>query len=112
MESVVGGLDSCFVAVMVFTAGKTVAKSRGIEGNSAQYERRGDPYKIIQEALNEARDNATDETPYKIVIPAGTYDLNGQLKVYSNTWVSMNGVTLRNKYGKTMMRFGWPGRRI
>ena len=102
-----GGLLLILCAVMVFTAGKTVAKaeaSKEIVLNMSA----GDPYKIIQEALNEARDNATDEMPYKIVIPAGTYDLNGQLKVYSNTWVSMNGVTLRNKYGKTMMRFGWP----
>ena len=93
-----GGLLLILCAVMVFTAGKTVAKaeaSKEIVLNMSA----GDPYKIIQEALNEARDNATDEMPYKIVIPAGTYDLNGQLKVYSNTWVSMNGVTLRNKYG-------------
>ena len=46
---------------------------------------------VLQAALDEARDNATDASPYKIVIPAGTYYLSGAVFIYSNTTISAYG---------------------
>lgn len=41
----------------------------------------------IQRALNEAGRNATPDNIYKIYIPAGTYRMERDLYVYSNTWI-------------------------
>lgn len=49
---------------------------------------------VVQEYLDEARDNATDDKPYKIVIPAGTYNIVDGFRVYSNTYIYMKDVTL------------------
>lgn len=46
----------------------------------------------LQEALYDARDNTSGT--YTITIPKGKYKLSNTLKVYSNTRVVMNGVTL------------------
>lgn len=41
----------------------------------------------LQNALDYARDNASDETMIKVYIPKGTYLLQSRLTVYSNTWI-------------------------
>lgn len=41
----------------------------------------------VQQALNLARDMATDSMPYKIIIPRGTYKITAPLEIYSNTQI-------------------------
>ena len=48
---------------------------------------------VVQKYLDEARDNATDAKPYKIIIPEGEYKINTGFRVYSNTYIYMKGVT-------------------
>ncbi|MEE0061378.1 MAG: Ig-like domain-containing protein [Acutalibacteraceae bacterium] len=48
----------------------------------------------VQSALNNARDNATDSNIYKIVVPKGSYIIKNGLKIYSNTYLTLTGVTL------------------
>lgn len=47
----------------------------------------------IQSALKTARDNATASKKYKVVVESGTYTLTNSLHIYSNTYLSLNGVT-------------------
>ena len=61
----------------------------------------------VQYALNEAADKATDEMPYTVVAPAGSYDLSSVLRVFSNTTLDLRGVTLkRMKNAGNMLRVG------
>lgn len=61
----------------------------------------------ISKALLTARDNATEANIYKIVVPEGTYYIYDRLEIYSNTWLSMNGVTLvRSPQARNMLRVG------
>lgn len=59
----------------------------------------------IQKILNEARDHATAELPYKIIIAPGTYEISGgALHIYSNTHFFMESVTfLRSGSGNIMV---------
>ena len=60
----------------------------------------------VQNALNTARDHATAENPYIVIVPEGSYDLNGVLRMYSNTTLEMYGVTLRRTESGNMLRVG------
>ena len=60
----------------------------------------------VQNALNTARDHATAENPYIVIVPEGSYDLNGVLRMYSNTTLEMYGVTLRRTGSGNMLRVG------
>lgn len=64
------------------------------------------PTKAIQAALDMAQDNNFNGKLYYITIPEGKYDINSQLKIYSNTYLSMQNVTLVRKFTGTMMKFG------
>lgn len=48
----------------------------------------------VQAALNEARQNATAQLPYTVVVPEGEYALDYVLRIYSNTTLDLRGVTL------------------
>ena len=50
--------------------------------------------RAVQFALDDARGHATAELPYTVVVPAGEYDLDYVLRVYSNTTIDLHGVTL------------------
>ncbi len=70
----------------------------------------------IQEALDEARDNATDARPYMISLGDGEYHIDGALNIYSNTYFKMSdGATIiKNKKeklnaGDNMLKLGAPG---
>ena len=62
-----------------------------------------DSWKAIQYALNYAVDNASDEVQIKVVIPEGTYSISKPLKIYSNTWLYMEGATIRRDYNNGRM---------
>ena len=42
-------------------------------------------YAYIEQALQYAKETATDEQPVTVTLPSGTYDLSGCLHIYSNT---------------------------
>lgn len=65
-------------------------------------------YKAVQNALYEASNNATTSKPYKIKVAAGTYSLTQALHIYPNTYLDMNGVTVKLATGAAtnMMKFG------
>ena len=69
----------------------------------------GDITKNIQAALDQAKVEATERSPFIITIPPGTYSLTGQLKIYSNTHIKMPGVTIirGNMSPKTMIKVGF-----
>lgn len=56
-------------------------------------------YKAIQTALNEAKENATDALPYKIIVEPGTYTLSQTLHIYSNTYLYTKDVTIKQEKG-------------
>lgn len=61
-------------------------------------------FKAIQAALNSAHYGATKDNPYKIIVEPGSYDLRSVLHIYSNTTLSLNGVTfVRNKEAMSNM---------
>ncbi len=49
--------------------------------------------KTIQKALNEARNNATDEKRYRIYLPKGSFNLNSTLNIFSNTELYLDDET-------------------
>ncbi|MGN1112426.1 MAG: hypothetical protein ACI4RP_04405 [Acutalibacteraceae bacterium] len=54
--------------------------------------------KAIQTALNEAKNNATEDNVYKVVVAKGSYVIGTSLKIYSNTYLSLEDVTfIRDK---------------
>ncbi|MBE5925407.1 MAG: hypothetical protein E7270_00225 [Lachnospiraceae bacterium] len=63
----------------------------------AQYS--DDISEVVQMYLDEARDYATDDCPYKIIIPEGTYNIDKGFRIYSNTYLYMEGVTLNRVSG-------------
>lgn len=67
-----------------------------------------DSTEAIQEALDYARENATDTVQVKVVIPEGTYSLSSTLYISSNTWLYMQGATLRRDFKKGCMIVNLP----
>lgn len=63
--------------------------------------------KTIQDALNEALEDQSGNTLYEITLPAGTYQLDTLLKVFSYTTIKMEGCTLVRDTDKTMLRIGY-----
>ena len=61
-------------------ADETVYKQINLSAEQFSYDSAS---RVIQKALNEARDNATDYLPYQINIPAGAYYLDTTLFVYT-----------------------------
>lgn len=49
--------------------------------------------KTIQKALDEARNNATDEKRYRIYLPKGRFNLNSTLNIFSNTELYLDNET-------------------
>lgn len=64
--------------------------------------------KVLQNALNYALENATNNLPCKILIEPGTYTLTQSLLIYSNTCLYMEGVTFLQAKSCTgnMLRVG------
>lgn len=60
----------------------------------------------VQSAINEAAKKATAKKPYTVVAPSGSYDLNGVLRLYSNTTLRLTGVTLKRSAAGNMLRVG------
>lgn len=56
-------------------------------------------YGAIQSALNEAAANATEKLPYKVIVEEGKYTLSQTLHIYSNTYLLMDGVSLKQTKG-------------
>ncbi|MCD7723135.1 MAG: right-handed parallel beta-helix repeat-containing protein [Clostridiales bacterium] len=50
-------------------------------------------YSAVQKALNTAKANATADNIYKVVVESGSYTLTSSLHIYSNTYLSLSGVT-------------------
>lgn len=65
-------------------------------------------FRAVQDLLDEAHENATDAAPYKIVVAPGTYTLDHSLRIYSNTYLSMDGVTFKlpKKATSNMLKVG------
>ncbi|WP_295126405.1 right-handed parallel beta-helix repeat-containing protein [Ruminococcus sp.] len=52
----------------------------------------------IQKALDYAADHSSDSVQVKVIVPAGTYNINSTLWIHSNTWLFMEGATLRKNF--------------
>lgn len=59
------------------------------------------PAQTIRTALEEARDFATEQKPYKIIVAPGEYTLNYSLHIYSNTYLYSKGVTYKKLSSST-----------
>lgn len=51
--------------------------------------------KVLDDALKDARDLATDAAPITVVLPSGTYKLSNNLHIYSNTVLDLGGSTIQ-----------------
>lgn len=58
---------------------------------------------VLNKALTLARDNATVEKPYYITVPKGSYQLSKTIKIYSNTHLFLDGVSLKRCFSKGAM---------
>lgn len=65
-------------------------------------------YSAIQSALDTARYGASDNNIYRVTVEPGSYDLTRSLHIYSNTILTLEGVTLNRNPGATanMLRTG------
>lgn len=86
-----------------FTAGETEDFSDGSASEGKQGVYRTETLQIkngedITAPLNtllwKLKDKATDENPYKIIIPPGNYNLTGTLCMYSNMYLYAQGATI------------------
>ncbi len=59
--------------------------------------------KVLNKALALARDNATIQKPYYITVPRGSYQLSKTIKIYSNTHLFLDGVSLKRCFSKGAM---------
>jgi len=88
---------------------KAETSSQTINVSSSDIEDRG-AYRAIQAALNQAEEEATSQTPYRVVVAPGNYELNSTLRVYSNTDLVLDGVTLQEskepESGTNMIKVG------
>lgn len=50
--------------------------------------------RAVQDVLDDAKRVATEDLPYTVVVPKGTYDMRYGLKIYSNTILDLRGVTM------------------
>lgn len=57
----------------------------------------GNAYQAIEDALTEAKENASDNLVYRIYVPAGTYTLTSGLHIYSNTQLLLSYNTVLNR---------------
>lgn len=66
---------------------------------------------VVNEALKEARDHASVQTPYIIKIPAGNYVLSDKLRIYSNTTLDATGCVISDIQGNVhnMVVMGYAG---
>lgn len=64
-------------------------------------------YNAITNALNIAKDNATEENPYRVVVEPGNYVISYALCVYNNTTLVLNGVTLTRNRAINIIRTGY-----
>lgn len=95
-------IKRCLVAVMIpaLLVGMTVFPAGAVDGEEVVLSVTAkdiDSYGFrwaVQSALDEAKQNATAELPYTVVVPEGEYDLSYVLRVYSNTTLDLRGVTL------------------
>lgn len=87
------------------TAGKTAAPQKKVIQVSYSQGQKG-----IQKALNKARDHATADRPYEVVVAAGTYKLNTALHIYSNTELTCEpGTVFKEKVRNNLLKVGRPG---
>ena len=65
-------------------------------------------YSAIQSALDTARCGASENNIYRVTVEPGSYDLTRALHIYSNTILSLGGVTLNRNPEATanMLRTG------
>lgn len=60
----------------------------------------------IQEVLYEARDLATESQPYVVTVPAGSYEVDNSLRLYSNTTLILKGVTIKRVDTNNIIKVG------
>lgn len=87
----------CFTGISVNLTLDIYAEDNGtvIEIPKSEFDEGYSDAKVIQKYLNLARDNATDDNAYRIVVPEGTYEITSGMSIYSNTHLCLNGVILK-----------------
>ncbi|MCQ4021478.1 MULTISPECIES: Ig-like domain-containing protein [unclassified Ruminococcus] len=71
----------------------SAASQSTIKVSAAEIDLNG-AYNAIQGALDIAKNNATADNVYKVIVEKGEYVIGRSLKIYSNTYLSLTGVTL------------------
>ena len=102
---IIGAFGIVPTAVQAVEAGYAATGETVISVTAEDIEYYGALY-AIQQALDQARDNATENDPYTVTVPAGTYDLPYVLRMYSNTTLDVTGVTFVRTEGGNMLRTG------
>ncbi|MCM1106935.1 MAG: right-handed parallel beta-helix repeat-containing protein [Blautia sp.] len=64
----------------------------------AEAQQRGD-YQALKRALLNAKEKATKELPVKVVVEPGTYVIEHGLNIYSNTYLYVHDVVIKQKAG-------------
>lgn len=70
-----------------------------------------DASSVIEDALLEAKENASDSLVYRIYVPSGEYNLNSGLHVFSNTQLYLDDDTVFNRSFESgnMLKLGYQG---
>jgi hypothetical protein len=86
-------LSLLFAFVMLFGLVPSAYAASATEIRITAEEMKDGAYYAIEDALQEARYNATDSNIYKIYVPSGTYDLTSCLHIFSNTYLHLESDT-------------------
>ncbi|MCR5667054.1 MAG: right-handed parallel beta-helix repeat-containing protein [Eubacterium sp.] len=72
-----------------------------VEGLSTDKDDMSENAEVLQGYLDNIRDNQVDGTIYRLIIPKGTYYINQNIYIYSNTWLDMTaGATFKRGASK------------
>ena len=82
----------------------TLSNGEHVYNLSGRAELKSDFRGLVNGALRDAWDNYEEDSSYKsrVIIPEGTYVLSDVLRIGSNTTLEMNGVTIKNGYGRML----------
>ena len=95
MKKVISFFTTIFILISVFSLNAYAGEYRDIRLTTEAMSENA--FQTIENALDEAKKNASDNLVYRIYVPAGTYTLKSGLHIYSNTQLILSSDTVLNR---------------
>lgn len=114
IKSIIVMMLLCGAGVLIGSQGADAADtayydsvSDGQTDQDGYYIVKADSVSKIQDALKDAKENATASKPYKVVVKPGSYKISSAFSMYSNTYLYAQGAAFKqNASGQNMVRVG------